>query len=50
MAAAGNSFFWLVDSNQSFPLKLLGQRLFRIDQPEKRIACGSHVCNRIGTK
>jgi hypothetical protein len=26
------------------------KRLFRIDQPEKRIACGRHVCNRIGTK
>jgi hypothetical protein len=25
MAATGNSFFWLVDSKQSFPLKLLGQ-------------------------
>ena len=24
-AAAGNSFFWLVDSKKSFPLKLLGQ-------------------------
>ena len=26
------------------------KRLFRIDQQEKRIACGSHVYNRIGTK
>jgi hypothetical protein len=26
------------------------KRLFRIDQPEKRIACGRHVCNRIGKK
>ena len=25
MSATGNSFFWLVDSKQSFPLKLLGQ-------------------------
>jgi hypothetical protein len=27
-----------------------GRRFFEIDQSETRIACGSHVCKRIGTK
>jgi hypothetical protein len=27
-----------------------GKRFLEIDQFETRIACGSHVCKRIGTK
>jgi hypothetical protein len=38
-AAAVNSFFWLVNSKKSYPLKPLGQM-----KSETRIACGSHVC------
>jgi hypothetical protein len=27
-----------------------GRRFLEIDQSETRIACGSHVCQQIGTK
>jgi hypothetical protein len=30
--------------------KQFQRRFLEIDQPEKRIACGGHVCKRIGTK
>ena len=30
--------------------KQFQRRFLEIDQPEKRIACGGHVCKRIGMK
>jgi hypothetical protein len=30
--------------------KQFQRRFLEIDQSEKRIACGGHVCKRIGTK
>ena len=33
-----------------WPNDLRGEEFLEIDQSEKRISCGSHVCERIGTK
>jgi hypothetical protein len=41
MAAAGDFCFWLAD---------FSRRILKISQSETRIACGVHVCQRIGTK
>jgi hypothetical protein len=40
---------WLISSKYS-PLKPLRRIFLEVDQSETRIACGGHVCKRIGLK
>jgi hypothetical protein len=54
MVATGNSCFLLINFFKIFSsetaLPNRGEDFKEIDQPETRIACGNHVCKRIGNK